>query len=74
MEVDGSSKGARASHRKKSEILGSEKCILVDSGDGFDMDKEKYPPLLGVNKIRGLVPLRVFNSKMTTIRVILVAF
>ena len=41
MEVDGSSKGARASHRKKIEILGSEKCILVDSGDDFAMDSRE---------------------------------
>ena len=25
-------------HQKKIEILGSEKCILVDPGDGFAMD------------------------------------
>ena len=41
MEVYGSSKGAMASQRKKFEILGSEKCILVDSGDGFAMDNRE---------------------------------
>ena len=30
-----------ASHRKKNEILCSEKCILVDSGDGFAMDNRE---------------------------------
>ena len=49
-EVDGSSKGAKegvwGSPTEKIEILGSEKCILVDSGDGFAMDnRESKKPL-----------------------------
>ena len=42
MEVDGSSKGAEGGvwgpPTEKIEILGSEKFILVDSGDVFAMD------------------------------------
>ena len=40
MEVDVSSKGTEGvfGGRKKIEISGSEKCILVDPGDGFAMD------------------------------------
>ena len=30
--------------RKKIEISGSEKCILVDPGDGFAMDKKQKTP------------------------------
>ena len=45
----GSSKGARGGwgfSQKKNEILGSEKCILVDFGDGFAMDnRESKKPL-----------------------------
>ena len=50
MEVDVSSKGADGVFgglpQKKIEISGSEKCILVDPGDGFAMDNgESKKPL-----------------------------
>ena len=49
MEVDGSSKGMKEGvwghPTEQIEILGSEKCILVDSGDGFAMDnRERKTP------------------------------
>ena len=50
MEVDGSSEGAKEGFwrplTEKMESLGSEKCILVDYGDGFAMDNtESKTPL-----------------------------
>ena len=57
MEVDGSSKGTKGLFGglpyKKNEILGFEKCILVDSGDGFAMDnRESKKPLRSDRGIR----------------------
>ena len=54
MDVDGSSKGGGVwwPPTEKSEILGSEKCILVDSGDGFAMDNRERKNVCLVEKTK----------------------